>query len=257
MQFENVSIVLPTLKETDSIIKVVSLILDTNKASDIREFLFVVCEKTRKESFENIDRAKKIALEKGIEVKIIYQKLPYFGGAIRDGFMEAKGSHVCMVTPDMDTAPDKLCKMIKLAKKYPGDVIVATRWKKGGGFVNYSKAKKIWNYFSQKFLNVLYLTTLSDFTWGNQLVPTILYQSIEFQEVKHPINIERVVIPLRLGIPFHEVPAVCRMPRGDETVNPLWANMEYLRPAVKLRFTRKKKLVKDSVDYKQLVQKLK
>lgn len=254
--FHDVSIVLPTLKETDSILSVIDEILNTVDAKDIKEFIFVVCEKTKKESFFYIKKAEKTAKEKGIQTVIIYQKLPFFGGAVREGFMEAKGSHVCMVTPDGDTAPDKLCEMVAMAKKYPGDVIAATRWKKGGGFENYGKVKKIWNYLSQKFLGVLYFTSLSDFTWGNQLAPAKLYQAIDFHELKHPVNMERVAVPLRLGIKFHEVAAVCRMPVDDVTVNPFWANMEYLRPALKLRFTPKSRLLKKGIDYRKLKKEL-
>lgn len=255
MKFESVSIILPTLKETDSFVKAVTMILEMNPG-DIAEFIAVVCDRTKPESFESIEKGRIIAEKAGVPLHILYQKLPYFGGAIRDGFMAAKGSHVCMVTPDLDTAPDKLPEMIAKAKKYPGDIIAGSRWRKGGGFENYSKIKKIWNYCSQKFLDVFYLTTLTDFTWGNQLAPTKLYQAINFTEVKHPINIERVVIPLRLGIGFQEVAAVCRMPEDEETVNPIMANFQYLRPAFKWRFAPLENMVKPDIDYKILVKEL-
>lgn len=256
MKFESVSIILPTLKETDSFVNAVTMILEMNPG-DIKEFIAVVCDRTKPESFESIEQGRKIAKNAGVPLKMLYQKLPYFGGAIRDGFMEAQGTHVCMVTPDLDTAPDKLPDMIAKAKEYPGDIIVGSRWKKGGGFVNYSKVKKVWNYLSQKFLDVLYLTNITDFTWGNQLAPTKLYQAINFTEVKHPINIERMVIPLRLGVGFQEVPAVCRMPEDEETVNPIMANFQYLRPAFRWRFASLQDMVKPGVDYKALVQELK
>lgn len=256
MEFTGVSIVLPTLKETDSFVTAVRMILEMNPG-DVEEFIAVVCGRTNPDSFQSIEEGRKIAEAAGVPLKILHQTLPYFGGAIRDGFMAAKGSHVCMVTPDLDTAPDKLPEMIALAKQYPGDIIAGSRWRKGGGFVNYNGLKKVWNYLSQKFLDVLYLTTLSDFTWGNQMAPTKLYQAINFTEVKHPINMERVVIPLRLGIGFHEVGAVCRMPEDDETVNPLAANFAYLRPALRLRFAKKEDMVKPGVDYRELVRELK
>ena len=217
-------------------------------------FSSVICEKTTSESLNYIQLGKKIAEEKGIPLNIIWQKRPYFGGAVIDGFMAAQGSHVCMVTPDLDTAPEKLSEMIALAKIYPDDIILGSRWRKGGGFVRYSKVKKIWNWSSQQFLRLLYISNLSDFTWGNQLAPTILYQSINYQELKHPFNVEKVVIPLRLGIKFHEVPAICRMPEDNETVNPLWANLGYLRPAIRWRFAPLKSLLKKDMDYKILMQ---
>lgn len=256
MEFTGVSIILPTLKETDSFVTAVSMILEMNPG-DIAEFIAVVCDRTNPDSFQSIEEGRKLAEVAGVPLTVLHQTLPYFGGAIRDGFMAAKGSHVCMVTPDLDTAPDKLPEMIALSKRYPGDIIAGSRWRKGGGFVNYDGLKKAWNYLSQKFLDVFYLTTLTDFTWGNQLAPTILYQAINFTEVKHPINMERMVIPLRLGVGFHEVGAVCRMLEDDETVNPLMANFAYLRPAFRWRFARREDMVKPGVDYRKLVKTLK
>ena len=253
MTFEAVSVILPTLKETDSFVQAVTMILEMNDPKDIAEFIAVVCDRTNPESFKSIEKGKKIAEAAGVPLTVLYQTRPFFGGAIQDGFDAAKGSHVCMVTPDLDTAPDKLPEMIAMAKRHPGDVVIGSRWKKGGGFENYNP---VWNFFSQKFLEVLYLSTLSDFTWGNQLTPTILARAINHREVKHPINIERVVIPMRLGVKFREVPAVCRMSDG-ETVNPFMANFAYLRPAFYWRFKPKKKLVKAGVDWKALVSELK
>lgn len=258
MEFKKVSIILPTLKETESFVKVVSMILKMNRPEDIEEFIAVVCDRTRPESLQSIEKGKKIAQAAGVPFTVFWQKLPHFGGAIRESFMIAKGSHVCMVTPDLDTAPDKLPEMIALAKQYPADVIVGSRWRKGGGFVRYGRVKKVWNWLSQKFMNVLYLTTaLTDFTWGNHLAPTKLYQSINFQELKHPINIEKVVIPLRLGIGFHEVPAVCEMPEDDETVNSFMANLAYLRPAFRWRFAKLESMMKPGIDYRELLRDLK
>ncbi len=252
MVFRSVSIILPTLKETDSFVQAVKMILGMNDPKDIAEFIAVVCDRTNPDSFKSIEEGQKLAEAAGVPLSMLYQTRPFFGGAIRDGFDAAKGSHVCMVTPDLDTAPDKLPEMIAMAKKYPGDIVIGSRWKKGGGFENYDPVKKVWNWFSQKFLDVLYLTALSDFTWGNQLTPTILAQAIDYEEVKHPINIERVVIPLRLGVRFHEVPAICHMP-DEETVNPLMANFAYLRPAFRWRFAKKEDMVKPGTDWRTLM----
>lgn len=252
MKFTTLSIILPTLKETDSFVQAIKMITEMNPG-DIGEFIAVVCEKTNPDSFSSIEEGKKIAEHAGIPLRVLYQTLPGFGGAIRDGFMVAKGSHVCMVTPDLDTAPEKLPEMIAMAKRYPGDIVIGTRWKKRGGFENYNPMKRIWNGLSQKFLDVLFLSNVSDFTWGNQIAPTVLARSINYSEVKHPINIERVVIPLRLGVGVREVPAVCRMPKDDATVNPLLANFLYLRPAFRWRFKGKKQMLVPGVDRKKLL----
>lgn len=257
MKYESVSIILPTLKETDSFVQAVKMILEMNDPKDIAEFIAVVCERTNPESFKSIEEGKKIAEAAGVPLTVLHQTRPYFGGAMRDGFDVAKGSHVCVVTPDLDTAPEKLPEMIALAKQYPGDIVIASRWKKGGGFSNYSKFKMVWNYCSQKFLDVLYFTTLTDFTWSNQLSPTILCRSINYHEEKHPMSLERVVVPLRLGVKFHEIPAKIHMPEEGESVNPLHANLSYLRPAFRCRFAKKEDLVMQGTDWKELVKQLK
>ncbi len=257
MKFESVSIILPTLRETGSFVETVSTILNTNRSEDIKEFIAVVCDKTKQESFSSIEEARKISESAGVPLRILYQTIPYFGGALRDGFDAAIGSHCCMVTPDRETAPDRVSDMIALAKEYPGDIISASRWRKGGGFENYSKFKKVWNYFSQVLLKLLYLSSLTDFTWSVQIAPTVLCQSLNYQETKHPITVERVVIPLRLGIKFHEISGIIYMPEDDETVNPMMANLAYLRPAFRWRFARREKLLKEGVDEKWLKQELK
>lgn len=57
-EFQSVSILLPTLNETFSFIETIKIILDENSAEDIKEFIAIVCERTKKESLEAINTAK-------------------------------------------------------------------------------------------------------------------------------------------------------------------------------------------------------
>lgn len=256
MKFKSVSIILPTIRETESFVQAVRTVLDMNDPADIAEFISVVCEKTKPESFEYIEAGKKLAEEVNVPFSVLHQTLPGFGGAMIDAFMAAKGSHCVLVTPDLNTAPEKLPEMIAAAKEHPGAIVSLSRWLKGGGFVNYDPVKKVWNWLSQKFLEVFYFSGLTDFTFGVHLAPTALYRSINFREMKHPINLEQVVVPLRLGVKFHEVAAVSRAEEEDVTVNPLMANFVYLRPAFRWRFARRKKMLRPGVDYAELMEEL-
>lgn len=257
MRYSGVSIILPTLRETTTFVTIVDTLLSIVSPIDISEFIVVVCDKTKKESFEYIEVGRKEVEAAGISFRVLYQKRPYFGGALLDAFEAARGSHVITETPDLNTAPETLPRMIEMAKKYPGDIISCSRWMSGGGFVNYNRIKKIWNNMSQKFLGLLYFSPISDFTYGVHLAPTMLYQSINFRELKHPINLEQVVIPLRLGVRFHEIPAVMRTLEDDVTVNPLLDNFKYLRPAFRWRFARRSHMVRSGKDWKKLIKELK
>ncbi len=256
MRFENVSVIIPTLRETESFLQTIDTILDSCEHQDLKEFLIMVCDATTERSMEYILRCKARVESMGICFRIERQQRPYLGGALVDGFLAAKGSHLVVETADLNTAPENLASMIELAKQYPMDVISCSRWLKGSGFENYQFVKRAWNYCSQKLLQALYMTRLSDFTWGTHLVPSALYQAIDFQERKHPIAVEEAVIPLRLGIAFHEIPGICHVDESDVSVQPLWANVLYLRPAFKWRFAKKEKMLRKGVDYDDLINRL-
>lgn len=244
MKFTGVSVIIPTIREKESFVKLIDILLETVKLDDIHEFIAVVCEKTDKECFDYINKGKEKAERAGISFTILYQTHPFFGGAMVDGFSAATGSHVVLETPDLNTAPEELCELIELSKEYPGDIISCSRWMKGGGVVNYNPIKKIWNKCSQIVLRVMYDFKVTDYTFGVHIAPTELYQSINFRETKHPINLEEVIIPIRLGVKIHEIPAVSVAEEEDVTVNPLLANINYLRPAFYWRFAKKSEMMK-------------
>lgn len=54
MKFGSVSTILPTSKETNSFVKVIKMILGMNRHADIKEFIAVVCERTRLECYQSI-----------------------------------------------------------------------------------------------------------------------------------------------------------------------------------------------------------
>lgn len=256
MVFSGVSVIMPTIRETTTFVTAVELLLKLVDVEDLHEFLVVVCEKTNKESFKYIDIGRELSERAGVPFTVLYQKRPFFGGAIQDAFDAATGSHVVVETPDLNTSPETLPEMIRMAREHPGAVISCSRWLPGGGFVNYNKAKKLWNGASQKFLDLLYFSKISDFTYGVHLGPTILFQALNYRELKHPFNLEQIVIPLRLGVKVYEIPAVMRTLEDDVTVNPLPANVAYLRPAFRWRFAKRENLVKPGVDLQTLMKQL-
>ena len=96
-----VSVILPVIDETTSLRKTVDILLAENRAS-IGEILIIACGKTSEES-----RALCEALVRehpGL-VSLHFQKRPYLGGAMRDAFEWAQGTHVLMMASDLETDP--------------------------------------------------------------------------------------------------------------------------------------------------------
>jgi len=54
------------------------------------------------------------------------------GGAVRDAIELVKAKHAVYVTADLDTDPNVVKDMIKVAKEYPDATIAASRWRLGG-----------------------------------------------------------------------------------------------------------------------------
>ncbi|MBR1739457.1 MAG: glycosyltransferase [Ruminococcus sp.] len=243
-KFRSVSILLPTLNETFSFIQTVEIILNECRHSDLEEFIAIVCERTLPESLEAIEQAKEISEAQGVPLRVIWQVKPFAGGAVQDGMMAAKGSHTIMMAPDLETDPHTVKLFIKAAKKYPKDMITASRWLKKGSFEGYNKLKFVLNYIFQKSFSLFYFTTLTDITYGYRLAPTPLFKAIEWEEMKHPFFLETALKPIRLGVKIHEIPTVWAARQEGESQNSLLATFKYLRIAFKVRFMSRRKILK-------------
>ncbi len=243
-RFDSVSILLPTLNETYSFIKTVKIILHECDARDIREFIAIVCERTEKESLEAIEKAKIISEEAGVPIRIIYQELPQAGGAVRDGITASEGSHILMMAPDLETDPHTVKRFIRMAKKYPDDMITASRWLRSGSFKNYNKVKYVLNFLFQRMFSLFYLTPLTDITFGYRLAPARLFKSINWEETGHPFFLETALKPIVLGVKIHEIPSKWEARQEGVSQNSLLATFKYLRIAFRVRFEKRSTLLK-------------
>ncbi len=241
-RFESLSVVLPTLAETDSLTHTIDCLMG-DLAEEIVQIIVIVCDRTTDDARRHAEAAVKRFPE---VVSIHEQELPFFGGAVRKAFEVVTGSHTILMASDLETKPEDAPVLVTAAKEHPDAVITASRWK-GGGFKGYNPVKLVANWIFQKSFAVLYGTHLSDMTFGYRILPTYLVKSIQWEELRHPFVLETIVKPLRLGVPAIEVPTSWEARVEGESVNPFMRNFEYFRPGLKTRFmSRKAILGKDS-----------
>ena len=100
-RFEGATIILPVMNETASLEETVRIILRDVK-DRVNEILIVVCERTTAEAMATVDR---LSEDLGSLVRVHTQTLPYLGGAIREAFDLARGSHIVMMASDLETDP--------------------------------------------------------------------------------------------------------------------------------------------------------
>ncbi len=233
--FDGVTVVIPVQDETYSLRQTVETILQGKYGTSpyLREFLIVVSGTTLPASLAGI-AVLKDAL--GDLVVVHRQKLEGLGGALREAFSLARGSHIIMMASDLETDPRLVPVLIDEARLSPDSVITVNRWCKGGGFIGYNPIKLLASAIFQRLFRLIYWTNLSDLTHGYRILPTRLVQSIRWEELGHPFLFETILKPLRLGVPVSEIPGRWRARTEGKSHNTFMRNFEYIGVGLRIRF---------------------
>ncbi len=247
--FRDATILVAAVNETHSLRQTVETLLAS--PDGIREIILLLSPKIT--TPECLAVARELAGETEIPesrktpalpIRIVFQTRPFAGGAYRDGFDVALGSHVVMMSADLETDPATVPEMLAEARRHPGAVIATSRWIRGGGFRGYNPVKQVCNAIFQPVISLLYGTRLTDLTFGFRVFPVSLVQAIDWKELRHPFFLETCVAPLRLGVPFVEIPTRWRPRPEGESQNSFFANFRYFRTAFRVRFASPKSLLK-------------
>jgi|ERR1051325_1105733 glycosyltransferase involved in cell wall biosynthesis len=241
-KLDAVTIILPVINETNSLRQTVEVIRREVDPKLLRELLIVVCKKTTPEAMAAVNQLQK---ELPDQVVVHDQKLPFLGGAMREAFDLARGSHCIMMASDLETDPHEVRVLIAEEQKQPSGIVTATRWGGGVRFEGYSRIKLICNWIFQRCFSLLYGVRLSDMTFAYRIFPTKLVQAIHWEELRHPFLFETLVKPLRLGVPVTEIPSAWRARTEGESQNPFFRNFVYFRTGLRTRFRSRDSLLKD------------
>ncbi len=239
-RLESVTIILPVMNETVSLEETVRIILRDVK-DRLNEILIVVCGRTTAEAMATVDG---LSESLGSQVRVHMQTLPYLGGAMREAFDLARGSHVIMMASDLETDPNTVKILIANAETRPSAIVTATRWRTSDGFQGYSKIKLVCNWLFQRFFAILYGVQLSDMTYAYRIFPTKLVQSIRWEELRHAFLFETLVKPLRLGVQVIEVPSAWKARSEGKSQNTFLLNFVYFRSGLRTRFANRQSILK-------------
>jgi glycosyltransferase involved in cell wall biosynthesis len=229
------------MNETVSLTQTVDIILRSTPRESIREILIVVCDKTIPQSMSVIAELQE---QQGGLIVLLRQHRPFLGGAYQDAFDAARGSHVVMMASDLETDPREVPALIAQARKNPAGITTASRWRIAGQFHGYSKIKLVCNWLFQRFFSLLYATRLTDMTYAFRILPVPLARAIRWKELRHPINLETIVKPLRLGVVVTEIPAIWQARREGESQNSFFQNFAYFKTGIRTRFASRRSILK-------------
>jgi glycosyltransferase involved in cell wall biosynthesis len=226
-----VSFIVTVLNETDSLRETVDTIF-ARAADSVQEVLIVIAPHTTASSRTVI---RELVDKYGPSIRMHEQQLPFLGGALREGFAEARGDFLMLMASDLETDPTLVPQMIETMKTGQWDIVATSRWIDGGGFEGYGRLKLILNYLFQKLFRLVYRTNLTDLTFGYRLYRKAILDGIVWEELRHPFLLECLLKPLRRGARVTEV--ACRWrPRAEgDSANTLLRTFHYLHTAVKTR----------------------
>lgn len=246
-ELTSVSVLLPVMDETFSLIQTIEqIIVDADHW--IAQFVIVVCDRTTPEAMAAVEECK---TRFGERVIVHTQSLPFLGGALREAFEVATGSHVLLMASDLETDPRLVAGMIEAERRDPNGVVTMTRWVKGGGFSGYSPVKLVLNWIFQRIFVAMYQAKLTDMTFAYRLMPTRLVKAIDWQELRHPFLLETIIKPLRLGVSVTELPAAWDVRKEGVSHNPFSQNFVYFRTGLKTRFASRQSMLRP--EYRNLI----
>ncbi len=239
-EFKNVSIMTGAVTETYTLRQTVDTLLEICNHKDLAEIILCYSDRTTPECFKVLDEIKKIKTD--VSVVIMKQTRPGMA-CVNDTIDAATGSHSLLIASDMALDLSIIPQMIERAKKEPDVIHSASRWMKGCKFYDYGTLKRFLNFCAQKFLAVLYMRNLTDFTIPVQIAPSELYKSIKFEETGFPFLLEMVLKPIRLGYKFTELPTNCYPRKDGKSSNSAKQIFSYLKVALHIRFMPKKDIL--------------
>jgi glycosyltransferase involved in cell wall biosynthesis len=233
-----ITFVLPVLNETRALEATVETIMQVAEPH-IHEILIVVCDHTLPESLAVAERLRDASVQ---AVRLHWQRLPRLGGALRDAFEIAGGTHVLVMASDLETDPRCIPQFVDRMREGTWDIVAASRWLPGGGFHGYGGTKQVLNRLFQLGCRILYGTRLTDMTYAYRLYRRDVLDGIVWDELGHPFLLECLLKPLRLGARIVEVPCPWR-PRSEGTsANSLRQMFAYVRTALRIRWTARQRL---------------
>lgn len=224
-----ISVVLPVHSEMESLKKVTEKLFEL-VGDALYEVVIIVSAESPLETFKACEDLTK----KYSDVKAYTQKGKGLGNAVRQGFSYVTGTHVLMIDSDGEMNPETVPKMIRKLLDGNLDMVVASRWMKGGGAIGYTAPKYVFTRFYNRLFRFLFRTSIHDLSLGFKIMRIEIAKGISWEGERHEIATETTLRPIRIGYKVGEVPTVWVRRMTGKSKNWMLANVRYVRMAVRI-----------------------
>ena len=185
-----------------------------------------------------LDICRQASLNFDKVIFLIQKNNPGQGWAFREGFDAAQGTHIAIMSADLETEPEAIDRMVAKARETNCDVVSASRWRPQGGFEGYGRVKMCINYLFQHLFMFLFRTPIGDLTYGLKLYKADLIKSINWECTGHDLCLESILKTIKLGARVEEVPTkwIKRTEGKSKNNSAVMVLIKYLKIGFKVYF---------------------
>jgi len=197
--------------------------------TDLHEVILIVASRAPEETW-----AVCRAIEQRVPLARVSEQRenPGLGLGVRQGIAEASGTHVLLMDSDGEMSAETVPRMVAELRRARADMVVASRWMKGGGVEGYDRMKYFLNRGFQQLFRMLYRTRVHDLTLGFKLCRADIFKAMPWNSQFHDIGCETTLRPIRAGAVVSEVPTVWVRRKEGASSNPFRNNFKYVWKAL-------------------------
>ena len=214
------------MNEEENLPVIVRGIKNSLKSAEI-----LICEGPSK------DDSARIAdeLAKDPKVSVIHMKERGYGRAVKTGLKEAKTDKVVVMMSDLSDDPKDLPKIVEKLDDH--DVVIGSRFVKGGKMNNYPFMKHVANRAFNNFARILFGYPYKDTTNSFKGYRKEILNDIELESNDFDVTAELLLKAHRKGCRITEVPVTwTNRVAGKANLNLRRVGGKYLRTVLKTRF---------------------
>ncbi len=239
-----VSVLMTAFNEDEALRKTIKIILETCNHDDLEEIFIIAGRRATPECHAALDELT--SSNGDVRIRAFYQSYEGPGANLNEFWDLVKGTHFVTIAADGELNPYQISEFVEQSKEKPEYMIVGSRRLSKDGFKDYDLLKKVLNFGAGIFLRVLFVTRRTEFTQPFFAAPCAVFKAINWEEQYHPIFMELLLKPLRLGIKTVEVPtAWIKRNDGKPNRGALYF-IPYLKTALRIRFMKKEKILREN-----------
>ena len=227
-----ISAILPVYSEIETVKEIVQR-LEALLADELHEVLIVIAPRSLPASWAMCEELSRQYPYVKLHTQ---QECPGVGRAFREGFRHATGTHILMLDSDGEMDVESVPAMLAEMKRTRCQVVLGSRWMRGGGVEGYDNVKYFLNRGYQYLFRALFCTRLHDLTFGFKLMDAAVGKTLPWISVFGEIGAETTLRPLTRGYKIGEVPTVWKKRKHGESKNRFSRNFRYVGMALELLF---------------------